>query len=63
MKHLAETKKALTYCLIVCAFIFGTSVGRHGRESQRRAQIFWRTHAHPSQINTHADAGAGHFQM
>ena len=55
MKLPTETKKALAYCstvcVIVCAFVF---VGQNGRKSQCRAQHFWRTHAHPSQINTHA---------
>lgn len=58
MKLSAETKKNLAYsfivCAIVCAFVFGVFVGQNGRKSQCRAQHFWRTHAHPSQINTHA---------
>lgn len=58
MKLTAENKRALRYCLAVgitiFSFVFGVSVGQNGRDSQRRAQNFWRTHAHPSQINTRA---------
>ena len=54
MKLSVENKRALRYCLAVgitiFSFVFGVSVGQHGRDSQRRSERYWSTHIHPLQV-------------
>ena len=54
MKLTSENKRALRYCLAVgitiFSFVFGVVVGQHGRDSQRRAEKYWSTRIHPSQV-------------
>lgn len=54
MRLSSENKRALRCCLAVgitvFSFVFGVFVGQHGRDSQRRAEKYWSTHIHPSQV-------------